>query len=111
MKLMKHWILAIIRAVYNEENINNAAEDGTYKTYKTINIFLGDNVMLPILRVQSDCIDKETLIKVAKSVEIKKQHRKPDKICLTILGGIEDKKNCSLYRQVSGEYKIWKVRV
>lgn len=58
------------QAVYIEKPVFSTTTDGTYNIIKTINIYLGDNVRLPILRIDSGSLDKKTLIKVASQVEI-----------------------------------------
>ena len=58
------------QAIYTEENIYSSVKDGTYKTFRTISIFLGDSAKLPILRIESTCLDKEALVTVAKNIEI-----------------------------------------
>jgi len=69
-QIMEEMIIGEYQAVYTERRVYSSAMDGTYKISKIISIYLGDAAKLPILRIESTDLDKDTLIKVASQVEI-----------------------------------------
>lgn len=69
-QIMEEMIIDGYQAVYSEGLSYSSAMDGTYKIFKTVSIYLGDAAKLPILRIESSDLDKETILKVASQVEI-----------------------------------------
>jgi len=70
-QVMEELLIGGYQAIYTERPVYSIAMDGTYKIFKTVSVYLGDVAKLPILRIESSDVDKETLIEVASQVEIK----------------------------------------
>lgn len=67
------------QTVYLEQHIKNLKENegintidtlNKLNTFKSVNIFLGDNAKLPILRIGSSYLKKDELIKIAENITI-----------------------------------------
>jgi hypothetical protein len=57
------------QAVYLEQHTKNPQEENL-NTLNSINIFLGNNAKLPILRIGSACFQKDELVKIAENIKI-----------------------------------------
>ncbi len=56
------------QAIYAEENAYGPA--GEPRTFRTLSLYLGDGAKLPILRIMSAALDRETMIQVAQNIHI-----------------------------------------
>lgn len=87
------------QALYLEQPGRDSQENGEYKVLRSINMYLGDGAKLPILRVESSCLQKDELVRIAENVAIEQVEQdeiRPDEY----FRGIEDGKVLAF----AGEY-------